>query len=134
MEVVQERLDREFGLDIVTTMPNVRYSVELASGETDRGREPERDARPWRPSPRSASRTSSAQIITPTDYIGALMGLCQERRGTYITQEYITTDRVDLQYELPLAEIVFDFYDKLKSPSRRGYASVRLRLYRRAHK
>ncbi|OZC02841.1 translation elongation factor 4 [Rubricoccus marinus] len=121
MEVVQERLDREFNLDIVTTMPNVRYSVELTSGETievenpsempDRGiiseiREP----------------YVTAQIITPTEYIGALMGLCQERRGTYITQEYITTDRVDLQYELPLAEIVFDFYDKLKSVSR-GYAS-----------
>ena len=63
-----------------------------------------------------------AEIITPAEYVGTLMQLCQDRRGTYLTQEYLTTDRVNLKYELPLAEIVFDFYDKLKSLSR-GYAS-----------
>ncbi|HIG73169.1 MAG TPA: elongation factor 4 [Bacteroidetes bacterium] len=121
MEVVQERLDREFGLDIVTTMPNVRYTVELSGGEEIEVENPSE-----MPSPGEISEIREpyvkAQIITPTEYIGALMQLCQERRGTYITQEYLTTDRVDLQYELPLAEIVFDFYDKLKSVSR-GYAS-----------
>ena len=121
MEVVQERLDREFGLDIVTTMPNVRYTVEQSDGTLLEVENPSD-----MPSVGTIAEIREpyvkAQIITPTEYIGALMGLCQERRGTYITQEYITQDRVDLQYELPLAEIVFDFYDKLKSVSR-GYAS-----------
>jgi GTP-binding protein LepA len=121
MEVVQERLDREFGLDIVTTMPNVRYAVELAGGETIEVENPTE-----MPSPGEISEIREpyvkAEIITPAEYIGTLMQLCQDRRGTYLTQEYLTTDRVNLKYELPLAEIVFDFYDKLKSVSR-GYAS-----------
>ncbi len=121
MEVVQERLDREFGLDIVTTMPNVRYTVVLA-GQSEVEVENPSDM----PDPGSIAEIREpyvkAEIITPVEYVGTLMGLCQERRGTYITQEYLTTDRVNLKYELPLAEIVFDFYDKLKSVSR-GYAS-----------
>ena len=121
MEVVQERLDREFGLDIVTTMPNVRYTLELADG-TDIEVENPSDM----PDPGQIKEIREpyvkAEIITPTEYVGALMGLCQDRRGSYQTQEYLTTDRVNLKYELPLAEIVFDFYDKLKSVSR-GYAS-----------
>ncbi|MGB3542979.1 translation elongation factor 4 [Rubrivirga sp.] len=121
MEVVQERLDREFGLDIVTTMPNVRYTVALADG-TDLEVENPSDM----PDPGRISEIREpyvkAEIIVPSEYVGTLMGLCQDRRGTYITQEYLTTDRVNLKYELPLAEIVFDFYDKLKSVSR-GYAS-----------
>ncbi|MEM6286738.1 MAG: translation elongation factor 4 [Bacteroidota bacterium] len=121
MEVVQERLDREFGLDIVTTMPNVRYTVALTDGT-----EAEVENPSDMPDPGKLAEIRepyvTAQIITPTEYVGALMQLCQDRRGTYITQEYLTTDRVDLKYELPLAEIVFDFYDKLKSVSR-GYAS-----------
>ena len=120
MEVVQERLDREFGLDIVTTMPNVRYSVELADGVVEVENPSDM------PDPGSIKEIREpyvkAEIITPVEYVGTLMGLCQDRRGTYITQEYLTTDRVNLKYELPLAEIVFDFYDKLKSVSR-GYAS-----------
>ncbi|MFN3597761.1 MAG: translation elongation factor 4 [Rubricoccaceae bacterium] len=121
MEVVQERLDREFNLDIVTTMPNVRYTVQLTDGEEVEVENPSE-------MPDTARIAEirepyvKAQIITPTEYVGALMKLCQERRGTYVTQEYLTQDRVDLQYELPLAEIVFDFYDRLKSVSR-GYAS-----------
>jgi GTP-binding protein LepA len=121
MEIVQERLDREFGLDIITTVPNVKYEVWTITGETvivdnpsnmpetghiDVIREP----------------YVRAEIITPVEYIGALMQLCQERRGVYINQTYLDTERVNLEYELPLAEIVFDFYDKLKSLSR-GYAS-----------
>ncbi|WP_255380491.1 translation elongation factor 4 [Rubrivirga sp. SAORIC476] len=121
MEVVQERLDREFGLDIVTTMPNVRYSVELSDRTTIEVENPSDMPDPGRIH-EIREPYVKAEIITPTEYIGALMGLCQDRRGTYLTQEYLTTDRVNLKYELPLAEIVFDFYDKLKSVSR-GYAS-----------
>ncbi len=121
MEVVQERLDREFDLDIVTTMPNVRYTVEL----TDKT-EVEVENPSDMPDPGKIAEVREpyvkAEIITPTEYVGTLMQLCQDRRGTYLTQEYLTTDRVNLKYELPLAEIVFDFYDKLKSVSR-GYAS-----------
>ncbi len=121
MEIVQERLDREFGLDIITTVPNVKYEVlpvdeekriidnpsnMPSAGDIEAIREP----------------FVRAEIITPTEYIGNLMQLCQERRGVYINQTYLDTERVNLQYELPLAEIVFDFYDKLKSFSR-GYAS-----------
>ena len=121
MEVVQERLDREFGLDIVTTMPNVRYTIALAD-ESEVEVENPSDM----PDPGHIREVREpyvkAEIITPVEYVGALMQLCQDRRGTYLTQEYITTDRVNLKYDLPLAEIVFDFYDKLKSVSR-GYAS-----------
>ena len=121
MEIIQERLDREFGLDIITTVPNVKYEVVGTDGKVsvidnpsempdvgkiDQIREP----------------FVKADIITPTEYIGNLMQLCQERRGVYINQQYLDTERVNLQYELPLAEIVFDFYDRLKSVSR-GYAS-----------
>ncbi|MDX1438792.1 MAG: translation elongation factor 4 [Rubricoccaceae bacterium] len=122
MEIIQERLDREFGLDIITTMPNVRYTVELTDGEIVQVENPsempgvgviQEIREPY----------IKAQIITPSEYIGPLMTLCQERRGLYINTQYLDTERVDLQYELPLAEIVFDFYDRLKSVSR-GYASL----------
>jgi GTP-binding protein LepA len=121
MEIVQERLDREFNLDIITTVPNVKYEVDTTdrqtiivdnpsnmplAGKIDEVREP----------------VMKAEIITPTEYIGGLMQLCQERRGNYVNTQYLDTERVSLQYELPLGEIVFDFYDKLKSISR-GYAS-----------
>ncbi|CAN5537991.1 translation elongation factor 4 [soil metagenome] len=122
MEIVQERLDREFGLDIITTMPNVRYSVKLTDGSTITVENPSEMP--------TAGRIDSvyepyirAQIIVPTEYIGVLMKLCQERRGVYINTNYLNEERVDLQYELPLAEVVFDFYDRLKSVSR-GYASL----------
>ena len=121
MEVVQERLDREFGLDIVTTMPNVRYTVELTDGSEIEVENPSDMPDPGRIH-EIREPYVKAEIITPVEYVGTLMGLCQDRRGTYVTQEYLTTDRVNLKYELPLAEIVFDFYDKLKSVSR-GYAS-----------
>ncbi len=121
MEVVQERLDREFGLDIVTTMPNVRYSVELLDGSVVEVENPS-DMPPVGQIAEIREPYVKAEIIVPVAYVGTLMTLCQDRRGTYITQEYLTTDRVNLRYELPLAEIVFDFYDKLKSVSR-GYAS-----------
>src|SRR5690606_23172817 len=102
MEVVQERLDREFGLDIVTTMPNVRYTVQLTDGAEVEVENPSE-----MPPPGKIAEVREpyikAEIITPAEYIGTLMQLCQERRGTYLTQEYLTTDRVNLKYELPLA-------------------------------
>jgi GTP-binding protein LepA len=121
MEIVQERLDREFGLDIITTVPNVKYEVIEQSGEkriidNPSNMPPAGDIQMIR------EPFVRAEIITPTDYLGSLMQLCQERRGVYVNQTYLDTERVNLQYELPLAEIVFDFYDKLKSFSR-GYAS-----------
>lgn len=121
MEIVQERLDREFNLDIITTVPNVKYEVLTTSGDLiivdnpsdlpDAGKI-EEIREPY----------VKAEIITPTEYIGNLMQLCQDRRGTYINTQYLDAERVNLHYELPLAEIVFDFYDRLKSASR-GYAS-----------
>ncbi len=121
MEIVQERLEREFSMGIVTTVPNVKYEVLLTDGTVDTIENPselpppnlfEEIREPW----------VKAQIITPVDYLGPLMNLCQERRGIYLNTQYLSTERVDLQYELPLAEIIFDFYDRLKSVSR-GYAS-----------
>jgi GTP-binding protein LepA len=122
MEIVQERLDREFGLDIITTLPNVRYQVRLSDGSSIDVENPSEMPPPGRID-EIYEPYIRAQIITPTDYIGALMKLCQDRRGIYINTNYLDTERVDLQYELPLAEVVFDFYDKLKSFSR-GYASL----------
>ena len=122
MEIVQERLDREFDMDIITTVPNVQFDVLLTNGdkvEVDNPSEmPERGVIEdiYEPYIR-------AQIITPADYIGPVMKLCQERRGVYVNTHYLDTKRVDITYELPLAEIVFDFYDKLKSNTR-GYASL----------
>jgi GTP-binding protein LepA len=122
MEIVQERLQREYELSIINTVPNVEYRITMSDGGQilienpsllpDQGKilsieEPYVDA----------------TIITPSDYIGNLMKLCQDRRGIYKTTNYIDTERVTLRYEIPLAEIIFDFYDKLKSTSR-GYASL----------
>jgi GTP-binding protein LepA len=128
MEIVQERLDREFDLDIITTQPNVKYEV-LLEGDPNKGKEPETVVVD---NPESFPHYGDieevrepiveADIITPSGYIGNLMQLCEDRRGEYVTQRYLDSERVRLQYELPLAEIVFDFYDTLKSVSR-GYAS-----------
>jgi GTP-binding protein LepA len=127
MEIVQERLDREFDLDIITTLPNVRYTIELTDGETIEVSNPSE-----MPKPGNIAEVREpyikAQIITPADYIGSLMTLCQDRRGQYINTNYLDTERVDLQYELPLGEVVFDFYDRLKSVSR-GYASFDYEIF-----
>jgi GTP-binding protein LepA len=126
MEIVQERLDREFGMDIITTVPNVRFQVKRSLP----GKEPE-----WinvdNPSEMPERGTVDevyepyikASIITPAEYIGPVMQLCEEKRGAYVNTLYLDTNRVDITYELPLAEIVFDFYDRLKSNTR-GYASL----------
>ena len=121
MEIVQERLEREYGIDLITTVPNVRYEVVRKDGSVIEVENP--SALP----PASAIEEIrepilSAQILLPSEYIGAVMKLVNERRGTYVNTEYLHTDRAILHYELPLGEIVTDFYDRLKSVSR-GYAS-----------
>lgn len=122
LEVVQERLEREYNLDLVFTVPSVEYRVNLTDGATLAIDNPTKLP--------DASRIESieepfikASVITPEEYIGAIMKISMERRGIYKTTEYVDSKRVNLRYELPLVEIIFDFYDKLKSVSR-GYASL----------
>jgi GTP-binding protein LepA len=124
MEIIQERLDREFDLDIITTVPNVEYRVCVDDdGEEKMVTVDNPSEMPHYGDIKAVYEPYvKADIITRSEYIGNLMQLCEERRGKYVTQQYLDTERVNLQYELPLAEIVFDFYDKLKSVSR-GYAS-----------
>lgn len=121
LEIVQERLYREFDQDVITTIPNVSYTAYTRRGETLTVRTPTE-----LPDPTVLDYVEepyiAAQIITKPEYIGAIMTLSMEKRGTLKRQSYLTTDRVELDFELPLAEIVFDFYDRLKSISR-GYAS-----------
>jgi GTP-binding protein LepA len=121
MEIIQERLEREFGMTVITTVPNVGYKVTTTKGEVIDVHNPselpevvhiESIEEPY----------IKAQIITKSEYIGAIMTLCIEKRGILMGQNYLTTDRVELTFELPLGEVVFDFFDKLKSISR-GYAS-----------
>ncbi len=122
MEIVQERLEREFDLDLVTTVPNVKYRVW-----TKRGEMIEVDNPAKLPPPGDVDRIEepfvTAVIIVPNEYVGAVMQLAQERRGVYLNTNYLEPTRAELQYELPLAEIIFDFYDKLKSVTR-GYGSL----------
>lgn len=121
MEIIQERLDREFDMNVITTVPNVSYKVFQNKGEPIEVYNPSE-----LPSGNKIEHIEEpvikAQVITKSEYIGAVMNLCIEKRGTLKNQTYLTSDRVEITFELPLAEIVFDFYDKLKSISR-GYAS-----------
>ncbi|MGM0739391.1 MAG: translation elongation factor 4, partial [Bacteroidota bacterium] len=122
MEIIQERLDREFDMDIITTVPNVEYVVETTDGQQIIVDNPTEMPPPGRIQ-QVLEPYIKAQIITPAEYIGQVMKLCQEKRGAYVNTLYLDARRVDITYELPLAEIVFDFYDKLKSQTR-GYASL----------
>ena len=121
MEIIQERLEREFNMTVITTVPNVSYHSFNTKLVKTILRNPSEF-----PDPSKLDHVEEpyilATIITKSEYIGAIMGLCMEKRGIMKNQTYLTTDRVELIFELPLAEIVFDFYDKLKSISR-GYAS-----------
>ena len=121
MEVIQERLEREYNLDLITTAPSVVYRITLTSGETI-----EIDNPTNYPDPATIASAQEpivkASIFTPTEFIGNIMELCQQRRGVYKDTKYIDTDRVELHYDLPLNEIVYDFFDALKSRTR-GYAS-----------
>lgn len=122
MEIIEERLEREFNLDLITTAPSVIYEVTKRGGEMVRVDNPSNY-----PSPDeiefAAEPMVAASIITPTEYVGGLMDLCQDRRGTFIDMKYIDTERVELHYDLPLNEIIYDFFDALKSRSK-GYASL----------
>ena len=122
MEIIEERLEREFNLDLITTAPSVIYKVELRGGESlmidNPSKFPTADEIQMAYEP-----IMKSTIITPTDYVGGIMDLCQERRGVFIDMKYLDTERVELHYELPLNEIIYDFFDALKSRTK-GYASL----------
>ena len=122
MEIIEERLEREFNLDLITTAPSVIYEIKRKDGDLVRIDNPSNYP--------SADEIDTAyeplvraNIITPTEYVGGLMDLCQDRRGNFLDMKYIDTSRVELHYDLPLNEIIYDFFDALKSRSR-GYASL----------
>ena len=121
LEIVQERLEREFNLDLVTTAPGVIYRVHKTNGEMVEVTNPSN-----LPDPSEIDYMEepyvSAEIMVTSDYVGAIMKLCQERRGIYLSMEYIEETRALIKYDLPLNEIIYDFFDALKSRSR-GYAS-----------
>ena len=121
MEIIQERLEREYNLDLVTTAPSVIYKVVKKNGETVMIDNPTN-----LPSPSEIEYMEepfvNANIMLPSDYVGSIMELCQERRGIYRDMKYIDEGRVTVHYELPLNEIIYDFFDALKSRTR-GYAS-----------
>ena len=121
MEIIQERLEREYNLDLITTAPSVVYRITKTSGEVVFIDNPTNY-----PDPSLIAEAEepmvNAHIYSPTDYVGNIMDLCQDRRGTFRDMTYIDADRVDIHYELPLNEIVYDFFDALKSRTR-GYAS-----------
>jgi GTP-binding protein LepA len=121
MEIIRERLEREFDLVLISTAPNVVYRVVLESGQ---------EMIVTNPSEFPAGKVGQifepvvrTTVLAPTDYIGAIMDLCQSRRGTLLGMEYLSADRVEIRYTMPLAEIIFDFFDQLKSRTR-GYASL----------
>ena len=122
MEIIEERLEREFNLDLITTAPSVIYEILQKDGERVRIDNPSNY-----PTPdiidTAFEPMVKASIITPTDYVGGLMDLCQDRRGVFNDMKYLDTTRVELHYDLPLNEIIYDFFDALKSRSR-GYASL----------
>ncbi|MBQ7153773.1 MAG: translation elongation factor 4, partial [Clostridia bacterium] len=122
MEIIEERLEREFNLDLITTAPSVIYKIDRRDGTTvmidNPSNYPEADEITQAYEP-----VVHANVITPVDYVGGLMDLCQDRRGSFIDMKYLDPTRVELHYDLPLNEIIYDFFDALKSRSR-GYASL----------
>ncbi len=122
MEIIQERLEREYNLDLVTTAPSVVYKLKMTNGEVRTIDNPTNY-----PDPSLIAESEepfvNASIFTPSPYIGAIMDLCQGRRGIYKDTKYLDADRVELHYQLPLGEIIYDFFDALKSRTR-GYASL----------
>ena len=121
MEIIEERIEREFGIDLIATSPSVVYEVVLTDGTTVMVDSPSK-----MPKRELISKTLEpyvkTSIFTPSDYIGPIMELCQDKRGTFLNMEYLDQSRVTIHYELPLSEIVYDFFDKLKSYTK-GYAS-----------
>ncbi|WP_144547736.1 translation elongation factor 4 [Bacillus sp. X1(2014)] len=121
MEIIQERIEREFKIDLITTAPSVIYHVHMTDGSEIRVDNPS-DL----PDPQKIDRVEEPYVkstmMAPNDYVGTIMELCQQKRGIFVTMEYLAENRVSIIYEMPLAEIVYDFFDQLKS-STRGYAS-----------
>ncbi|TQR10603.1 translation elongation factor 4 [Psychrobacillus soli] len=121
MEIIQERIEREFKIDLITTAPSVIYDVKLTSGETIKVDNPS-----MMPEVQKVDKIEEpyvkASIMVPEDYVGSVMELCQRKRGNFITMDYLSAARVNIIYEIPLSEIVYDFFDALKS-STKGYAS-----------
>lgn len=122
MEIIQERLEREFNMTVITTVPSVQFQAYLTDGSHQYINAPSEMPDPTRVD-RIEEPYIKAQIISKSEYIGPIISLCMDKRGTIKNQHYLTTDRVELSFEMPLSEIVFDFFDKLKSLSR-GYASL----------
>ncbi len=122
MEIIQERLEREFDMTVITTVPSVQFQAFLTDGAQIFINAPSEMPDPTRMTS-IEEPFIKAQIISKSEYIGPIIGLCMDKRGIIINQQYLTTDRVELSFEMPLSEIVFDFFDKLKSISR-GYASL----------
>ena len=121
LEIIIERLEREFDLDLITTAPSVVYRITKTNGEVVMVDNPTEY-----PDPSTIAEAAEpfvdAHIYTPSDYVGSIMELCQDRRGVFVDMKYLDATRVDLHYELPLGEIVYDFFDALKSRTK-GYAS-----------
>jgi len=122
MEIIEERLEREFNLDLITTAPSVIYEITMRDGRTVRIDNPTNYPDPAEIAS-AAEPIVKAAVITPTEFVGGLMDLCQDRRGVFIDMKYLDPQRVELHYDLPLNEIIYDFFDALKSRSR-GYASL----------
>ena len=121
LDIITQRLEREFDLDLITTAPSVEYRITMTDGEVKVIENPSDYPDPGRIA-KQEEPVVDAHIYTPSEYVGSLMDLCQDRRGTMIDMKYLDATRVDLHYELPLGEIVYDFFDAIKSRSR-GYAS-----------
>ncbi|MBM7706597.1 translation elongation factor 4 [Chryseomicrobium aureum] len=121
MEIIQERIEREFKIDLITTAPSVIYNVVMTNGDLLRVDNPS-----MMPDPQKVDKMEEpyvkASIMVPEDYVGAVMELCQRKRGNFLTMDYLSSARVNILYEIPLSEIVYDFFDSLKS-STKGYAS-----------
>ena len=122
MEIIQERIEREFKIDLITTAPSVIYKVVMTDGK-----ELKVDNPSMMPDAQKIDHVEEpyvkASIMVPNDYVGSVMELCQQKRGNFITMDYLDSTRVSIIYELPLAEIVYDFFDQLKSGTK-GYASL----------
>ena len=121
MEIIQERLEREYNLDLITTAPSVIYKLHMNDGSVMNIDNPTNYPDPTLIAEAEEPMTD-AHIYSPADYVGNIMELCQDRRGIFVSMDYIDSDRVDIHYKLPLAEIIYDFFDTLKSRTR-GYAS-----------
>ena len=121
MEIIQERIEREFNIDLITTAPSVIYEVTMTDGTDVKIDNPSN-----MPEPQKIEQIEEpyvkATMMAPNDYVGAIMEICQNKRGNFIDMQYLDEKRVSIVYEIPLSEIVYDFFDQLKS-STKGYAS-----------